>query len=160
MRAKAEKSNTMHAGVRILILLEILALQNASQSDFAVLLTVTMSPPRSEDPPSGSCASEMVRRVSSRRSQMGSAHRGRSDLFLAWACDRLARSTRHFLTVLDDLNRLQIEFVSLRENIDTATPLGRAIIVIVGTVAGLERSSIVERGSASTPLPSRSMPHD
>jgi DNA invertase Pin-like site-specific DNA recombinase len=76
---------------------------------------------------------------------MADAHRGRFDIVLVWACDRLARSTRHFLTVLDDLNRLQIEFVSFRENIDTGGPLGRAIVVIIGAIAELERSLIVER---------------
>ena len=75
---------------------------------------------------------------------MADAHRGRFDIVLVWACDRLARSTRHFLTVLDDLNRLQIEFVSFRENIDTGGPLGRAIVVIIGAIAELERSLIVE----------------
>ena len=47
--------------------------------------------------------------------------------------------------MLDELNHLGIEFVSLRENIDTGGPLGRAIIVIVGAIAELEKSLIVER---------------
>src|SRR5208337_4461697 len=47
--------------------------------------------------------------------------------------------------VLDELNRLGIEYVSLRENIDTGGPLGRAIIVIVAAIAELERSLIIER---------------
>jgi DNA invertase Pin-like site-specific DNA recombinase len=64
---------------------------------------------------------------------------------LIWACDRIARSTRHFLEVLDELNRLNIEFVSFRENIDTGGPLGRAIVVIIGAIAEPERSLIVER---------------
>jgi DNA invertase Pin-like site-specific DNA recombinase len=76
---------------------------------------------------------------------MTDARRGRFDVVLTWACDRIARSTLHFLEVLDELNRLEVEFVSFRENIDTAGPLGRAIIVIVGAVAELERSLIVER---------------
>ena len=59
--------------------------------------------------------------------------------------DRIASSTRHFLEVLDELNRIRIEFVSFRENIDTGGPLGRAIVVIIGAVAELERSLIVER---------------
>jgi hypothetical protein len=50
---------------------------------------------------------------------------------------------RHFLEVLDELNHLGIEFVSFRENIDTGGPLGRAMIVIVGAIAELER--VVER---------------
>jgi DNA invertase Pin-like site-specific DNA recombinase len=76
---------------------------------------------------------------------MMDARRGRFDVVLVWACDRIARSTRHFLEVLDDLNRINVEFVSFREQIDTGGPLGRAIIIIVGAVAELERSLIVER---------------
>ena len=64
---------------------------------------------------------------------------------LVWAFDRLARSTRHFLEVLDELNHLQIEFISFRENVDTSGPLGRAMIVIIGAIAELERNLIVER---------------
>ena len=64
---------------------------------------------------------------------------------LVWAFDRIARSTRHFLEVLDDLNHLGIEFVSFRENIDTGGPLGRAIVVIIGAIAELERNLIIER---------------
>jgi DNA invertase Pin-like site-specific DNA recombinase len=52
---------------------------------------------------------------------------------------------KHFLDVLDELSRLKIEYISFRENIDTGGPLGRAIIIIVGAVAELERSLIVER---------------
>jgi hypothetical protein len=59
--------------------------------------------------------------------------------------DRLARSVRHFLEVLDTLNHLGIEFVSFRENLDTGGPLGRAVIVIVSPVAELERNLIIER---------------
>jgi DNA invertase Pin-like site-specific DNA recombinase len=47
--------------------------------------------------------------------------------------------------VLGELSHLNIEFVSLRENIDTGGPLGRAIVVIVGAIAELEKSLIVER---------------
>jgi DNA invertase Pin-like site-specific DNA recombinase len=76
---------------------------------------------------------------------MADARRGRFDIVLVWACDRLARSVRHFLEVLDELNRLNIEFLSCRENIDTGGPLGRAIVVIVGAIAELERNLIIER---------------
>jgi DNA invertase Pin-like site-specific DNA recombinase len=73
------------------------------------------------------------------------ARHGRFQVVLVWACDRLARSTRHFLEVLDELNHLNIEFVSFRENLDTSGPLGRAVVVIIGAIAELERSLIVER---------------
>jgi DNA invertase Pin-like site-specific DNA recombinase len=73
------------------------------------------------------------------------AHRHRFDAVLVWSCDRLARSTKHFLEVLDELNELGIQFHSQREAIDTEGPLGRAIIVIISAIAELEKSLIVER---------------
>ena len=79
---------------------------------------------------------------------LADARRQRFDVVLVAAFDRVARNVRHFLEVLDELNRLNIEFVSLRENIDTGGPLGRAMVVIVGAIAELERSLIVERVKA------------
>jgi len=79
---------------------------------------------------------------------MADARRGKFDVVLIWASDRLARSVRHFLEVLDELNRLNIEFVSFREQIDSGGPLGRAIVVIIGAIAELERNLIIERARA------------
>ena len=76
---------------------------------------------------------------------MRDARRGRFDVVLVWASDRIARSVKHSLEVLDELNRLNIVYVSFRENIDTAGPLGRAIVVIIGAIAELERNLIIER---------------
>ena len=76
---------------------------------------------------------------------LADARRHGFDIVLVAAFDRVARSVRHFLEVLDELSHLNIEFVSLRENIDTGGPLGRAIVVIVGAIAELEKSLIVER---------------
>jgi DNA invertase Pin-like site-specific DNA recombinase len=76
---------------------------------------------------------------------MTDARRGEFDVVLVWTCDRIARSTRHFLEVLDELHRLNAAFVSFREALDTSGPLGRAIVVISGVVAELERNLVVER---------------
>ena len=76
---------------------------------------------------------------------MADARRGRFDVVVVWASDRIARSVKHFLDVLDELSRINVEYVSFRENIDTSGPLGRAIIIIVGAVAELERNLIIER---------------
>ena len=76
---------------------------------------------------------------------LGDARRGKFDIVIVWAFDRMARSVRHFLEVLDELNQLQIEFVSFRENVDTSGPLGRALVVIIGAIAELERNLIIER---------------
>jgi len=73
--------------------------------------------------------------------------RHRFDVVLVAAFDRVARNVRHFLEVLDELSHLNVEFVSLRENIDTGGPLGRAMVVIVGAIE-LEKSLIVERVKA------------
>ncbi len=76
---------------------------------------------------------------------MNDARRGRFQVLVVWSFDRLGRSVRHFLEVLDELNHLNIEFLSFRENIDTAGPLGRAVVVILGAIAELERNLIIER---------------
>jgi DNA invertase Pin-like site-specific DNA recombinase len=73
------------------------------------------------------------------------AQRRKFDAVLVWSCDRLARSTKHFLQVLDELSELGIQFLSQREAIDTVGPLGRAILVIISAIAELEKSLIVER---------------
>jgi DNA invertase Pin-like site-specific DNA recombinase len=76
---------------------------------------------------------------------MADARRGKFEVVLVWAFDRMARSVKHFLEILDELNRLNIEFISFRENIDTGGPLGRAMVVIIGAIAELERNLIIER---------------
>ena len=76
---------------------------------------------------------------------MADARRGCFNVILVWASDRIARSVKHFLEVLDELNRLNIEFISFREQIDTGGPLGRAVVVIIGAIAELERNLIIER---------------
>ena len=76
---------------------------------------------------------------------LADARRGKFDIVVIWAFDRIARSVRHLLDVLDELNRLNVEFISFRENIDSGGPLGRAMIVIIGAIAELERNLIIER---------------
>jgi DNA invertase Pin-like site-specific DNA recombinase len=73
------------------------------------------------------------------------ARRGRFNVVLVWAFHRMARSVKHFLEVLDEFNRLNIGFISFRENVDTDSALGRAMIVIIAAISELERSLIVER---------------
>ena len=76
---------------------------------------------------------------------LADAHRRRFSIVLVAAFDRVARSVKHFLTVVDELNDLGIEFVSARENIDTSGAMGRMFVTIIGCIAELERSLIVER---------------
>jgi DNA invertase Pin-like site-specific DNA recombinase len=76
------------------------------------------------------------------------ARRHQFDLVLVWAADRLARSVKHFVDILAELDHLKIGFISYREQIDTGGPLGKAIMTIVAAIAELERSLIVERVKA------------
>jgi DNA invertase Pin-like site-specific DNA recombinase len=97
----------------------------------------------------GEYVDEGVSGVRARRPQldrmMSQARRGQFDVVLVWAFDRMARSVKHLLEVLEELKRLNIEFVSFRENIDTGGALGQALMVIIGAIAELERSLIIER---------------
>ena len=76
---------------------------------------------------------------------MADAHRRHFDVVVVWSFDRMARSVSHLLRVLETFNSLGIAFVSLREQIDTSTPSGKMIFTVLGAVAELERSLIVER---------------
>ena len=92
---------------------------------------------------------DMISGVKARRPDldrlMDDSRHGKFDVVMVWAFDRMARSVTHLLQVLDELTRLNIEFVSFRENIDTGGPLGRAFITIIGAIAELERNLIIER---------------
>jgi DNA invertase Pin-like site-specific DNA recombinase len=62
--------------------------------------------------------------------------------------DRLGRSLRHLIGLLDDLKARAVAFQSLTEAIDTATPTGRAMWQMVGILAALARSRIQARTKA------------
>jgi len=76
---------------------------------------------------------------------MADARRGEFSVVLVAAFDRIARSTKNFLEIVDELHELGIEFISAREAIDTSGPMGRMFITLVGSIAELERSLITER---------------
>jgi len=73
------------------------------------------------------------------------AHRRYFDAVVVWRFDRFARSVSHLLKALETFRALGIEFVSLSEQVDTSTPTGKMIFTVLGAVAELERSLIVER---------------
>lgn len=79
---------------------------------------------------------------------MQDAHRRRFDVVAVWKFDRMARSVSHLLRVLETFDALGIHFVSLSEAINTATPAGKLVFTVLGAVAELERSLIVERVKA------------
>jgi DNA invertase Pin-like site-specific DNA recombinase len=76
---------------------------------------------------------------------MSDARRGEFSVVLVAAFDRIARSTKNFLEIVDELNSLNVEFCSAREAVDSSGPMGRMFITMIGSIAELERSLIVER---------------
>jgi len=73
------------------------------------------------------------------------ARKRKFSVLIVSAFDRLARSTKHFLTVVDELDSLGVEFISKRENIETAGAMGRLFITLISSIAELEADLIRER---------------
>lgn len=79
---------------------------------------------------------------------LADAHRRKFDAVIVWKFDRFARSVSHLLRALETFRAQGIEFVSLSEQVDTSTPTGKMVFTVLGAVAELERSLIVERVKA------------
>jgi len=79
---------------------------------------------------------------------MADAHKRRFEVVCVWRFDRFARSVSHLLRALETFRALGIDFVSFSEQMDTSTPAGKLVFTVLGAVAELERSLIVERVKA------------
>ena len=79
---------------------------------------------------------------------MDDARKRRFDMVGVWRFDRFARSTKHLVTALEEFQYLSIDFISYSENIDTSSPMGKAMFTIVAAIAELEHSIIKERVTA------------
>src|ERR1039458_2624901 len=78
-------------------------------------------------------------------SLMADARRKKFSVVLVSAFDRVARSVRHFLQVIDELESLGVVFVSRREQVDTSGMMGRLFLTLIGSIAELESDLIRER---------------
>jgi DNA invertase Pin-like site-specific DNA recombinase len=67
---------------------------------------------------------------------------------VVWKFDRFARSVSHLLRALEEFNHLGIRFISVQDQVDTASPMGKAMFTIIGAMAELESSLISERVKA------------
>lgn len=67
------------------------------------------------------------------------------DVLVVWKLDRLGRSLKHLLQIIEELAGRRIGFVSLTENFDTTSAGGKLIFSIFGAVAEYERSLIRDR---------------
>ena len=76
---------------------------------------------------------------------MAAVRGGTVGVVLCWRFDRFARSVRHLLEALDEFKSLGVQFVSVKENVDTSTALGKALFTLAAVVAELERELLLER---------------
>jgi DNA invertase Pin-like site-specific DNA recombinase len=76
---------------------------------------------------------------------MEAARAGRLDVVAVWRFDRFARDTRHLLVAMEEFRGLNVSFVSLREQVDTSSPMGKAMFTIISAISELERDLIRER---------------
>jgi len=76
---------------------------------------------------------------------MTSARNREIECVLVWKFDRFARSVRHLLAALEAFDHLGVRFISVQDQIDTKSPMGRAMFTIIGAMAELESSLISER---------------
>ena len=76
---------------------------------------------------------------------MSDARKKKFDVVLCWRFDRFARSTKHLVTALEEFRHLGIDFISYQENIDTSSPMGKAMFSIVAAISELEADIIKER---------------
>lgn len=80
------------------------------------------------------------------RDLLDDVHGGRCDVVLVWKLDRLSRSQKDTLTLIEDEFLAHgVAFVSMNENFDTSTSFGRAMIGVLSVFAQLEREQIRER---------------
>lgn len=93
----------------------------------------------------GDTASGSGKHLPERERLLDDARAGRIDVILVWRFDRFARSTRDLLDALDSFRRWGVEFVSLRDSVDTSTPTGKLVFTIVAALAEFERELIRER---------------
>lgn len=69
----------------------------------------------------------------------------KGDVVYTESISRIARNTKDLLQIVEQLNQKQVEFVSLKENIDTSTPQGKFMLTVFGAMAELERECILQR---------------
>ena len=75
-------------------------------------------------------------------------YRREGDELVVWKLDRFGRSLCELINLVNALRERGVEFVSLRENIDTTTPGGKLVFHVFGSVAEFERNLILERTRA------------
>lgn len=76
---------------------------------------------------------------------MEDMRRTKYDYLVCYRLDRLGRSIIDLAALVEELNRREIAFISIKEQFDTSTPMGRAMLYFAGVLAQMEREQIAER---------------
>ena len=79
------------------------------------------------------------------KKMMESAQQRKFKAIIVYRLDRISRNISDFSSLIEELSRLGIAFVSIREQFDTGTPMGRAMMYIASVFSQLERETIAER---------------
>lgn len=67
------------------------------------------------------------------------------DCLIVESISRIARNTADLLRIVEELNSKSVDFISLKEKIDTSTPQGKFMLTVFGAMAELEREQILQR---------------
>ena len=76
---------------------------------------------------------------------LGDMRKRKFDVLIVWSLDRLARSLKQLLSIAEDCKSLDVDLVSLRQNIDSTLPAGRLMFQLLGAIAEFERELLRER---------------
>ena len=76
---------------------------------------------------------------------MRDAHKRKFDCVLVFRFDRMGRSSRHLIQLLETFQNFGIDFISYNESVDTTTPAGKMLFTMISAFAEFERSIIQER---------------
>ena len=79
------------------------------------------------------------------RNMMRSARNRELSAIVVYRLDRISRNISDFSGLVEELGRLGIDFISIREQFDTGSPMGRAMMYIASVFSQLERETIAER---------------
>lgn len=67
------------------------------------------------------------------------------DIVITESISRIARSTKDFLNIIEELNTKGVSFISIKESIDTTTPQGKFMLTVFAAMSELERSQILRK---------------
>ncbi|MBP3426790.1 MAG: recombinase family protein [Clostridia bacterium] len=79
------------------------------------------------------------------KKMMKAARAHEIDAIIVYRLDRISRNISDFSTLIEELGRLNVAFISIREQFDTESPMGRAMMYIASVFSQLERETIAER---------------